>query len=377
VNLIGEHTDYNDGFVLPMALDRSTWVEAAPRSDRKLVIHSRELAETVTVDLDDNPPKPTGSWIDYVRGMAAVLEDPEGARGFSRAAKRAPGAALSISSDVPMGAGLSSSAALEIACGYALEDIAGRPVDLAALASAGQRAEHEFVGARCGLMDQMIACFARAGHAMLLDTRTLAQRHVPIPKTLRIVVGNTMVRHAHASGEYNARRADCEEGVAILSRRRPQIRALRDAALDDLEASRSDMSHRVYRRCRHVISENARTLEAADALAAGDLERLGRLMTESHESLRLDYEVSCAELETMMAIALRLFSVYGARMTGGGFGGSVVLAVAAEHVEYIADELGKEYADVTGRKPDVWICAAGSGVEKTHERKPAKRAPAF
>jgi galactokinase len=353
VNLIGEHTDYNDGFVLPIALDRSTKVEASPRDDRLLVVRSRELGETLTVNLDDNPPGPTLSWIDYVRGMAAVLEIPRGAD-------------LSISSGVPIGAGLSSSAALEVACGYALLDIAGREVDLEALARAGQRAEHEFAGTRCGLMDQSIACFGRAGHAMLLDTRTLAQRHVKLPANLRVLVANTMVRHAHASGEYNARRADCEEGVAILARRRPAIRALRDAAIDDLDAVRHEMSNRVYRRCRHVITENARTLEAAAALAAGDAPRLGRLMRESHESLRQDYEVSCRELETMMAIVGTITGIgmHGARMTGGGFGGSIVAAVDADHVEYLADRLRQGYAAATGRTPDVWICGAGSGAEK-------------
>ena len=367
VNLIGEHTDYNDGFVLPIALDRSTWVDAAPRDDRLIVVHSRELNETLTVDLDRNPPAPSGSWIDYVRGVAAVLDIRKGAD-------------LSIASDVPIGAGLSSSAALEIACGFALLDITGRPVDLAALARAGQRAEHDFVGTRCGLMDQTIACFGRAGHALLLDTRTFQRRHVPIPASLRIVVGNTMVRHAHASGEYNARRADCEEGVAVLARtgnlkpgtgnREPRTGNLRDVTMEDLEAARGELSCRVYRRCRHVITENARTLAAADALAAGDAESLGRLMRESHESLRQDYEVSCAELETMIAIAWRTFGVYGARMTGGGFGGSIVALVDAAHAPNIARELRREYAEATGRTPDVWICDAGSGVENTDARTP-------
>ena len=375
VNLIGEHTDYNDGFVLPMALDRSTWVEAEPRSDRLLVVHSRELGDTLTVDLDRNPPAPTGSWIDSVRGMAAVLDD--GRLRAGGAIASLGGANLSISSDVPIGAGLSSSAALEIACGYALLDIAGRPVDLSALARAGQRAEHEFAGTRCGLMDQTIACFGRAGHALLLDTRSgpggrgprggLEQRHVPLPASLRIVVGNTMVRHAHASGEYNARRADCEAGVAAIA----QGRALRDISLADLEAARGKLSDRVYRRCLHVITENARTLDAADALAAGDLPRLGRLMEQSHESLQFDYEVSSPELDTMAEIARRQEGVYGARMTGGGFGGSIVAAVDAAHAERVARELRRGYADATGRQADVWICRAGSGVEKTNERTPS------
>ncbi|HMD33407.1 MAG TPA: galactokinase [Vicinamibacterales bacterium] len=358
VNLIGEHTDYNDGFVLPMALDRSTWVEASPRCDRLLVVHSRERGETLTVDLDDNPPAPTGSWVDYVRGMGAVLED-------------ANGADLSIASDVPIGAGLSSSAALEIACGYALLDIAGRPIDLEALARAGQRAEHRFVGTRCGLMDQTIACFGRAGHALLLDTRSFERRYVPIPGSVRVIVGNTMVRHAHASGEYNARRADCEEGVAVLVRRRPGIRALRDARIEDLEAARGELSNRVWQRCHHVVTENARTLRAADALASGDFVTMGRLMCESHESLSLDYEVSCPELDVMTMLAQRIEGVYGARMTGGGFGGSIVALVDAPQASRVQHELKRRYTEATGRDPDVWICAAGGGVDKTDARVPA------
>ncbi len=357
VNLIGEHTDYNDGFVPPMALDRSTWVAAAPRSDRMLAVHSRELGETLTVDLDGNRAAPTGSWIDYVRGVASMLGS--------------GGADLLVASDVPIGGGVSSSAALEIACGYALLDIAGRPVDLATLARAGQQAEHEFVGTRCGLMDQTIACFGRAGHALLLDTRSFERRDVPIPSSVRVVVANTMVRHQLASGEYNARRADCEAGVALLARRHPGVRALRDASMPDLESARRDLSNRVYRRCRHVVTENVRTLAAADALTAADSASLGRLMRESHDSLRDDYEVSCGELDTMAAIAQRLDGVFGARMTGGGFGGSIVALVDAAEAERVQQDLRRQYAEATRRDPVVWVCSAGRGVEKIDERVPA------
>jgi len=348
VNLIGEHTDYNDGFVMPMALDRSTWVAAAPRTDRALVVASREYRETITLDLDCHPPYPTESWIDYVRGIAAVLGT--------------GGADILIASDVPIGAGLSSSAALEIACGYALLDLAGTPIDLDALARAGQRAEHEFVGIRCGIMDQMIACHGETSGALFLDTRTLRHRSLPLPASLRVVVGNTMVHHELASSEYNARRADCEAGVQTLSSCFPHVRALRDASPPELEDVRGRMADRVYRRCRHVITENGRVEEAADALVAGDFVRFGRLMDQSHYSLRADYEVTCAELDAMSAIARELDGVYGARMTGGGFGGCIVALADASRVDAIEVELRTRYEAATGRRPDVWVCTAGAGV---------------
>jgi galactokinase len=349
-NLIGEHTDYTDGFAMPMALDRSTWVAASARDDRNLVVVSRALKETFTIDLDNQPPYPTDSWIDYVRGIAALVG--------------ASGANLLIDSDVPIGGGVSSSAALEIACGYALIDLRGRSVDLRALACAGQRAEHQFVGIRCGLMDQMAACFGQPGQALLLDTRTFDHQLLPLPASVRVVVGNTMVRHALATGEYNARRSDCEQGVEILRRRFSEVCALRDVARPQLEAARDDLPEHLYRRCRHVVTENARTLDASDAIRRGDFDAFGRLMNASHASLRDDFEVSCVELDTMAAIARAQIGVYGARMMGGGFGGSIVALVNAEAAAAVADRIRREYMKVTGRDPEVWVCTAGAGVER-------------
>jgi len=349
-NLIGEHTDYTDGFALPMALDRSTWVAASARDDRHLQVVSRAYKETFTIDLDNQPAYPTECWIDYVRGIAAQVG--------------AGGANLLIDSDVPIGAGVSSSAALEIACGYALIDLAGRTVDRRALACAGQRAEHQFVGIRCGLMDQMTACFGQPGHALLLDTRTFDHQLLPLPASVRVVVGNTMVRHALASGEYNARRADCEQGVEILRRRFPEVGALRDVGAAQLEAARDDLPERIYRRCQHVVSENARTLDASEAMRRGDFSAFGRLMNASHASLRDDFEVSCTELDTMAAIARAQSGVYGARMMGGGFGGSIVALVDTQWASSAADRIRREYNEVAGCDPDVWVCTAGAGVER-------------
>jgi galactokinase len=322
VNLIGEHTDYNDGFVMPIALDRYTWTASAPRADRTIVVRSREMGDTCAIDLDRIVPGRTGHWSDYVRGIAAMLD-----RGHNG---RLRGADMLIASDVPIGAGLSSSAALEVACGCTLLALAGLPIDLTALALAAQRAEHEFAGTRCGIMDQMIACHGRAGRALLLDTRSLAADWLPLPPQIRVVIANTMVAHELASAEYNERRADCEAGVAILAVRFPGVRALRDATLEQLEVVRDAMPPRVYRRCRHVIAENARVIGAAASLRAGDFTRVGELMAESHRSLRDDYEVSCAELDAMALVISALRGVYGARMTGGGFGGSVVAIADAQ-----------------------------------------------
>jgi galactokinase len=378
VNLIGEHTDYNDGFVMPMALDRSTWVAAAPRSDRRLVVRSQEYQETASIDLDAPRTGPTGRWTDYVRGVACVIDEgfsPDGARGFQPSDRRSPkrlalqGADMLIASDVPIGAGLSSSAALAVACGMALADLAGISLDLTALAQLCQRAEHEFAGMRCGVMDQMIACYGRAGHALMLDTRSLERTWVPLPPAVRIVVCNTMVTHTLASAEYNARRADCEAGVTALARRMPRIRALRDATLHDLDAIRDDVSAQVWRRCRHVIAENDRVVRAAAALAAGDFSAFGALMAASHASLRDDYEVSCPELDIMTAIVSGLDGVFGARMTGGGFGGCVVaLTDASIANERLTETIQARYEANTALRPDVWICAAGNGVEEIIER---------
>jgi galactokinase len=335
------------------------------------------LDETMTID--DDTPKPPGHWSTYVHGVAAVLaglKDPpynETVVGRPSHPVVGPpfqgrplrGADLLIASDVPIGAGLSSSAALEVACGYALLDLANRNIELDGLARACQRAEHEYAGMRCGIMDQMIACHGRENHAMMLDTRHLERRYLPLPPAVRVIVCNTMVKHQLAAGEYNVRRADCEEGVRILARRHPEVHALRDATLATLEAARAEMPDRVYRRCRHVITENARVEAAATALADRDFNTFGRLMIASHQSLRDDYEVSCVELDTMADIARRLDGVYGARMTGGGFGGCTIALADAVAAERMRQPIADRYEAETGVRPDIWICSAGSGVSKS------------
>ena len=351
VNLIGEHTDYNDGFVMPMAIAQSAWVAAARRPGRIVRARSVDLDETVTIDLDRLPPPRRGHWSDYVAGVCAVLDRQV----------RLAGGELLIRTDVPIGAGLSSSAALETACGVALLAVADASLDRTTLARAAQRAEHEYAGIHCGLMDQFIASHGRAGHALLLDIRTLAEEWLRIPDGLSVLACNTMVRHSLASAAYNDRRADCEAGVRLLARDMPGVAALRDVTLPALESARHALPERVYQRCLHVVTENARVLDAARALRAGDRAAIGSLMAASHSSLRFDYEVSCPELDLMVDIATATEGVVGARMTGGGFGGCVVAMVEAERVDSIRERIAAGYEQSTGVRPDIWTCEAADG----------------
>lgn len=352
VNLIGEHTDYNDGFVLPAALELATYVAIAPRHDRRLQVHSCAFDTTVEIDLDDPAPTAHRDWSDYVAGVVRFLERP---------GHRLCGADILIGSDLLIGAGLSSSAALEVAIGYALMSVSGIPVNLVALAKCCQRAENDFVGMRCGIMDQLIACCGLESHLLLIDCRSLAARPVKLDPKVSLVICNTMVHHELASSTYNLRRQECEQGVAFLSSRLDGIKALRDVTPIDL-ALRADLfAEPILRRCRHVVSENARVLEAVVALEAGDLALCGRLMRQSHESLRDDYEVSCAELDLMVEITRGVPGVYGSRMTGGGFGGCTVSLVETGSVERFKEIVGRAYHVATGKAPEIFACSPGPG----------------
>ncbi len=352
VNLIGEHTDYNDGFVMPAAIGFSTTVTVTPRTDRRVSVSSESFSESVEFNLDDQDPKPARHWSDYVRGVAVSLE---------LAGHRLNGATLKITSDLPIGAGLSSSAAIEVATALALLKNSGLRLGQVELASVCQRAENEFVGMRCGIMDQFISCCGQEGKALLLDCRSLEYKLLPVPEGVQLVICNTMVKHALAAGEYNKRRAECEAGVHHFARTRPDVRALRDVTELELEAAREDLPELIYRRCRHVITENARVLEAASALECGDLDRFGQLMNQSHRSLRDDYEVSCAELDLVVQLAQRVAGVFGARMTGGGFGGCTVNLVNAENVDEFRRVVAEDYEAETGIAPEIYVCSAGAG----------------
>ena len=352
VNLIGEHTDYNDGFVMPAALDLYTYVAASPRPDRRLRVYSENMDETCDVDLNLIRPGRSGHWSDYVRGVAGVLES----SGY-----RLRGADLAIMSEVPLGSGLSSSAALEVSSAWALLSTSQIGIDRTAVAQICQKAEHVYAETMCGIMDQFISCHGRAGNALMLDCRSLDFQLVPIRAHVRLMVCNTMVKHEHASGGYNTRRRECEEGLHGLAQVLPGIRALRDVTRDELEKNRDCLSPVIYKRVRHVVTENDRVKEAAGALETRDMAKLGKLMADSHDSLRDDYEVSTPELDLMVELANRREGVYGARMTGGGFGGCTINLVDAAHAAEVQQRLEQNYEARTGLKPTILICEASDG----------------
>jgi galactokinase len=359
VNLIGEHTDYNDGFVMPAALDLYTYVAVSPRSDRKLRVYSENLGEMCDLDLDMIQLGRSGHWSDYVRGIAGVLES---------AGYRLRGAELAIISEVPLGAGLSSSAALEVSTALALVNSSGISVDLTTVAKMCQKAEHLYAETRCGIMDQFISCHGRAGHALMLDCRSLDFQLLPIPPQVRMMVCNTMVRHEHASSGYNTRRNECEVGFRALSEALPGICALRDVTVDDLENHFDRLSDVIYKRVRHVVTENYRVKRAAIALETGDIAEFGRLMADSHRSLRDDYEVSTLELDLMVELSNGQDGVYGARMTGGGFGGCTINLVEAAHAQDVQQRLEQGYEARTGLRPTILICETSDGAGAVSEK---------
>ena len=356
VNLIGEHTDYNEGFVLPMAIDRETVIAIAPRPDRMLQVWSLNLDDSQELDLNKLGAGRRGMWIDYVEGIASALAS----RGITL-----KGAEIALNSDVGIGSGLSSSAALETAVGKALVSISGIQLDPLSLALVGQTAEHVHVGIHCGIMDQFTSVHARKGHAILLDCRSLEAKQIPLNLgECRVVICDSRVRHTLASSEYNRRRQDCESAVKSLSAVLPGIHALRDVTLDQLEKHRSRLDDTVYHRCRHVISENDRTLKAAEALTAGNVAGMGRLMAESHRSLRDDYEVSCSELDILVERAAAQPGVLGARMTGGGFGGCTVNLVSRSEFRSFRQRVTEEYQARTGISPEIFAAEASAGAEE-------------
>jgi galactokinase len=321
VNLIGEHTDYNDGYVLPMAIARTAVVVFRPRADRVLRGHAVAFDETRERALDGLAAPGGHDWLSYVAGVAWA---------FAAEGLRVPGLDVVVDGDVPLGAGLSSSAALEMATARALcaaGDVAWEPVRMARL---GQRAENEYVGMNCGIMDQFAAAVSEEGTALLLDCRSLETRAVPVPADAAVVVMDTGARRALAGSAYNDRRAACERVVAHLRTLEPSVAALRDVNADLLERGRAGLEPTDYRRASHVVPENRRPVEMAGAFAAGDLAAAGRLMNDSHFSLRDLYEVSCEELDLITEIARRQIACFGARMTGAGFGGCAVALVRAE-----------------------------------------------
>ena len=348
VNLIGEHTDYNEGYVLPAAIDRDVVIAAAPRPDLTVRLYTMNLDAKTAFPLDDIQRDDRQPWSDYPRGVAWVLQQ----RGL-----RLAGMDAVIESTVPLGGGLSSSAALEMATGLAFQSLAGFEMTPEEMAKVCQQAENEFVGMPCGIMDQFVSRMARRDHALLIDCRSLESEHVPLGLgDHALVVTDTGVRRELASSEYRIRRAECEQGAAAMG-----VRALRDVSPQDLERHRERLSEVVYRRCRHVVTEDARVLESVAALRRHDLSAFGRLMWASHESLRDDYQVSCRELDLLVEIARSVPGVLGSRMVGGGFGGCTVTLAEARALDAFGRAVSAGYARETDREPRITVCAAVDG----------------
>lgn len=359
VNLIGEHTDYNGGFVLPMAIDRETAMAITERSDRKIRVHTVNFSETAEFDLDEEKPLQKGFWLNFIEGVARILE---------RNSVKLKGADILLWSDVPTGAGLSSSAALETVTGLALSEISGFSVDRTLLAKIGQQTEHEFVGAKVGIMDQFVSANAKRNHALLLDCRSLEFENVPLDLTeTAILICDTKVKHDLATSEYNTRRSECEEAVRILSGFLPNIEQLRDVSVAEFEKFKDNLPDVIQRRAKHIVTENERTLKAAEYLKQHNMSEFGRLMFESHESLKNDYEVSCAELDILVEIAKTKKDILGARMTGGGFGGSTVNLVKRENLPQIIEEISAEYEKQTKITPMMLVAEACDGASEVKE----------
>jgi galactokinase len=352
VNLIGEHTDYTGGFVMPMAIDFRTVAVVSAREDGRGVFYSANYDEEVGFEIASLARAPAGHWSDYPAGVLwSLREEGVAIGGFN----------ISLTGDVPLGAGLSSSASVEVATAMALLKHAGTELPLEKVATLCRRAENEYVGAKSGIMDQFVVAGAVTHRAMMLDCRSLAFELLPLPDQVRVVICNSMVKHAVATGEYGDRSAEVEAGQAVLQRERPGVKLLRDATLDDLNACRSLMSAASSKRCRHIVTENTRVMEARTALLMGDMERFGALMVEAHASFRDDFAASCEEVDVLVAIAMQQPECFGARITGGGFGGCTVNVVRAESAERFVATLRREYAAKTGIDADCFVCTPSDG----------------
>ncbi|MBK8906280.1 MAG: galactokinase [Anaerolineaceae bacterium] len=368
VNLIGEHTDYNDGFVLPMAIDRGIWLALRPRDDDQVAVHSLDFDETAVFHLTSLTQKPpagsaheqapgenlreVGGWAEYPKGVAWALQE---------AGYTLRGWEGVMAGNVPKGAGLSSSAALELATARAFQQVSGFGWDAAQMAKLSQRAENRWVGVNCGIMDQMISAAGQAGHALLIDCRSLETQSVPLPPALdgsgtAVVILDTTIRRGLVDSAYNERRQQCEAAAAYFG-----VSALRDVSISEFLAEADNLDPLTRRRARHVITENLRTLNAAKAMQNADAALLGQFMNESHVSMRDDFEITNDELNVMVAAAQAQPNCYGARMTGGGFGGCAVALVHGEHVERFVTAVTQQYQQQTDLIPQIYVCQPSAG----------------
>jgi galactokinase len=350
VNLIGEHTDYTGGLVMPMAIGFHTIAVVSPREDGKAVFYSANYAEEAVFELTDLGREPRGHWSDYPAGVLwSLLQEGITLGGFS----------ISVAGNVPLGAGLSSSASVEVATAMALLGHAGVTLPMEKIATLCRRAENEYARAKCGIMDQFVVAGAVVHRAMLIDTRALTFELLPLPEQVRVVICNSMVKHAVATGEYGNRRDEVEAGQAELSK--TGVALLRDATMADLEACRDRMSAASFARCSHIITENSRVIEAKSALLQGDMVRFGELMSAAHVSMRDDFAASGAEVDLLVEIAMQQKGCLGARITGGGFGGCTVNVVRAEAAEEFVQAMQRTYKERTGITAECFVCEASDG----------------
>jgi galactokinase len=350
VNLIGEHTDYNDGFVLPMAIDHAVWIALAPRTDSTVRIRSLDLQADAVFDL--NSLAKGEGWIEYVKGVASELQKTgRPLRGFDAV----------MTGDVPRGAGLSSSAAVELATARAFAAVSGFEWDAVEMAAISQKAENRWVGVNCGIMDQMASAASKEGYALFLDCRTLEIQHAPLPEKTSVVILDTSTRRGLVDSAYNERRSQCEEAARWF-----EVKALRDVSVDELKKGEGKLSDVVMKRARHIVTENARVLEAVQVMKAGDVKRLGKLFNASHASLRDDFEVTNEALNQIVECAQEEPSCYGARMTGAGFGGCAVALVEEQNVDEFVTAVSAAYKKKSGLDASVYVCKpnAGAGIVK-------------
>jgi len=344
VNLIGEHTDYNDGFVLPMAIDRAVWIALSSRADSRVRVRSLDLEVDSAFDLH-SLTKGSG-WQEYIKGVAYQLQ---------KAGHELRGFDAVMTGDVPRGAGLSSSAAVELAAAYAFAAVSGFAWDAAQMAKISQKAENEWVGMNCGIMDQMASAACREGCALFLDCRTLEVQHAPLPENISVVILDTSTRRGLVDSAYNERRSQCEEAARWFG-----VKALRDVSVEEFEKG-NGLSEVVMKRARHIITENARVLEAVNVMKAGNVKRLGELFNASHASLRDDFEVTNEALNQIVECAQEQPSCYGARMTGAGFGGCAVALVREENAQEFAKAVSAAYKQRSGLDASVYVCKASEG----------------
>ena len=353
VNIIGEHTDYNDGFVMPCAINYGTAIAGSKRADHIWNVYAADLDLEDTFSLDEDFPQSEQKWANYVRGVVKFIQE--------RCPQFKQGADLVISGNVPHSSGLSSSAALEVAMGKFCQQLSDLPLTHTEIALIGQKAENKFVGANCGNMDQLISALGQKDHLLMIDCRSLETQPTPVPKDVAVIIVNSNVPHDLVTGEYNTRRWQCEKAAEFFG-----VKALRDVSVEEFQKRESELTalnSLVAKRARHVVTENQRVLDAVEALKHNDLTKLGELMGQSHESMRDDFEITVPQIDYLVELAqLVIGKIGGARMTGGGFGGCIVALAPHDKVEEVRKIIADNYEKQTGLKEDFYVCTASQGV---------------